>query len=82
MAQYLVQSGYTVTSGLAQGVDKQAHLGALSQLSVLSGRTVGVMGTGINVCYPRNHNALFAQIIKDGGCLIGSLHVAFTRDFC
>lgn len=73
LAQYLVQSGYTVTSGLAQGVDKQAHLGALSQLPVLSGRTVGVMGTGIDVCYPRNHNALFAQIIKDGGCLISEL---------
>ncbi|WP_114800998.1 DNA-processing protein DprA [Moraxella canis] len=73
LAQYLVQSGYTVTSGLAQGVDKQAHLGALSQLPALSGRTVGVMGTGIDVCYPRNHNALFAQIIEDGGCLVSEL---------
>ncbi|MFC0819946.1 DNA-processing protein DprA [Moraxella marmotae] len=73
LAQYLVQSGYTITSGLAQGVDRQAHLGALAQLPSMAGRTVGVMGTGIDVCYPRNHNALFAQIVQDGGCLITEL---------
>ena len=67
MAEYLTHQGLTVTSGLASGIDKAAHLGAL-----LNGRgqTVGVMGTGINVCYPKNQNALYAQIINDGGCLI------------
>lgn len=73
LAQYLVQAGFVVTSGLAQGVDRQAHLGALAQLPALSGRTIGVMGTGIDVCYPRNHTALFAQIVADGGCLISEL---------
>lgn len=73
MAQYLVQAGFVVTSGLAQGVDRQAHLGALAQLPALSGRTIGVMGTGIDVCYPRNHTALFAQIVAEGGCLISEL---------
>ena len=73
LAQYLVQAGFTITSGLAQGVDRQAHLGALTQSSELLGRTVGVMGTGIDVCYPRNHHALFAKIIADGGCLISEL---------
>lgn len=73
LAQYLVQSGYVVTSGLAQGVDKQAHLGAMAQIPALFGMTVGVMGTGIDVCYPKNHNALFLQIIKNGGCLITEL---------
>lgn len=72
MAQYLVQSGFSVTSGLAQGVDRAAHLGALEQL-VCFGRTIGVMGTGIDVCYPKNHNALFAQIIQEGGVLITEL---------
>ena len=62
-----------MTSGLAQGVDRQAHLGALAQLPALSGRTIGVMGTGIDVCYPRNHTALFAQIVAEGGCLISEL---------
>lgn len=73
LAQYLVQAGFVVTSGLAQGVDRQAHLGALAQLPALSGRTIGVMGTGIDVCYPRNHTALFAQIVAEGGCLISEL---------
>lgn len=72
LAQYLVQAGFTITSGLAQGVDRQAHLGALAQSDLL-GRTVGVMGTGIDVCYPKNHHALFAKIIAEGGCLVSEL---------
>ncbi len=74
MAQYLAQMGYVVTSGLAQGVDFHAHKGALTQADdLLKGRTVGVMGTGIDVCYPRHHNSLFQQIIDEGGCLISEL---------
>lgn len=70
LAQYFAHHGHTVTSGLAGGVDKQAHLGALS---VGAGQTVGVLGTGIDVCYPKNHHALYAQIVKDGGCLVSEL---------
>lgn len=70
MAQYLTYHNLTIASGLAGGVDKSAHLGALSSGM---GQTVGVLGTGIDVCYPKNHNALYAQIIHDGGCLISEL---------
>ena len=74
MAQYLAQIGYVITSGLAMGVDKRAHLGALSQTDPeCQGRTIGVMGTGINVCYPNHHDALFAHIIEQGGCIISEL---------
>lgn len=74
MAQYLAQSGYIITSGLAMGVDKRAHLGALTQEdSAYQGRTVGVMGTGIDVHYPNHHDKLFAQIIEQGGCIISEL---------
>ncbi len=74
MAQYLAQVGYVVTSGLAMGVDKRAHLGALEQTdSDYQGRTIGVMGTGIDVCYPNHHDPLFSQIIEQGGCLISEL---------
>ncbi len=74
MAQYLAQMGYIITSGLAQGVDYHAHKGALTQAdNLLKGRTIGVMGTGIDVCYPRHNNSLFQQIIDDGGCLISEL---------
>ena len=74
MAQYLAQVGYVITSGLAIGVDKCAHLGALTQAHVEhQGRTIGVMGTGIDVCYPTHHEQLFSQIIAQGGCLVSEL---------
>ena len=74
MAQYLAQVGYVITSGLAVGVDKCAHLGALTQDHVEhQGRTIGVMGTGIDVCYPTHHEPLFTQIIEQGGCLVSEL---------
>ncbi|MDY3305939.1 DNA-processing protein DprA [Psychrobacter sanguinis] len=73
MAQYLAKTGYIITSGLAQGVDAQAHLGALAQNSEQSGRTIGVMGTGIDVYYPVPHRALFERIINEGGCIISEL---------
>ena len=74
MAQYLAQAGYVITSGLAMGVDKRAHLGALAQTDAdYQGRTIGVMGTGIDVYYPNHHDKLFAQIIDQGGCIISEL---------
>ena len=74
MAQYLAQAGYIITSGLAMGVDKRAHLGALAQVDAeYQGRTVGVMGTGIDVNYPNHHDKLFSQIIEQGGCIISEL---------
>ena len=74
IAQYLAQAGYIITSGLAMGVDKRAHLGALAQANAeYQGRTIGVMGTGIEVNYPNHHDKLFAQIIEQGGCIISEL---------
>ena len=74
MAQYLAQAGYIITSGLAMGVDKRAHLGALAQVDAeYQGRTVGVMGTGIDVNYPNHYDKLFNQIIDQGGCIISEL---------
>ena len=74
MAQYLAQAGYIITSGLALGVDKRAHLGALAQSDAeYQGRTVGVMGTGIDVNYPNHHDELFSQIIDQGGCIVSEL---------
>ena len=74
MAQYLAQAGYIITSGLAMGVDKRAHLGALAQVDTeYQGRTIGVMGTGIDVNYPNHHDKLFSQIIDQGGCIISEL---------
>lgn len=77
MAQYLAEAGYVITSGLAVGVDRYAHLGALAAADndehSGKGRTIGVMGTGIEVYYPKHHERLFAQIVDQGGCLISEL---------
>lgn len=74
MAQYLVQAGYVITSGLALGVDSFAHRGALTQTDPeFLGQTVGVMGTGVDVCYPPQNQGLFFDIIQSGGCLVTEL---------
>ncbi len=52
-----------VVSGLARGIDGQAHLGALEA----GGRSVAVLGTGCDVCYPPEHSGLFGRILGQGG---------------
>ncbi len=62
LAQQLVQAGLTVVSGLAEGIDGQAHAGALAA----AGRTVAVLGCGVDVVYPRFHSRLYEQIQAHG----------------
>ena len=57
----LAASGITVVSGLARGVDSAAHRGALR-----SGRTIAVLGSGIDRIYPREHATLADAIARDG----------------
>ena len=57
-------SGWTVTSGLAAGIDAAAHAGALAR-----GRTLAVVGTGLDRCYPPR-NAGLAATIAEGGLLV------------
>ncbi len=54
-------AGLTVVSGLARGVDGSAHRGALQ-----AGRTVAVLGTGVDVCYPSEHRELAGGIVAAG----------------
>ena len=61
-AHALAVSGLGVVSGLAAGVDTEAHTGALAG----DGRTVAVLGTGPDVPYPRANTALHARIVKSG----------------
>ncbi|MCH8497702.1 MAG: DNA-processing protein DprA [Marinobacter sp.] len=61
-AAALVTQGYTVTSGLALGVDGAAHRGALTA----QGATIAVTGTGLDVSYPRPHAGLAAEIGEQG----------------
>lgn len=58
----LTDLGYTVTSGLALGIDGFSHQGALEN----SGYTIAVLGTGLNNVYPKRHAKLAQEIIENG----------------
>ena len=66
IARDLAQRGVTVISGFARGIDAAAHRGALEA----GGRTVAVLGTGIDECYPRDNRRLAAEILEKGGALV------------
>ena len=58
----LVRNGFGIVSGLADGIDTQAHLSCLEA----GGRTVAVLGTGVDIVYPRRNQELYSQILKQG----------------
>jgi len=62
LTQTLVQAGFTIVSGLAEGIDTIAHQTCLQA----GGRTLGVMGTGVNKIYPRKNIELAKQILDHG----------------
>ena len=64
-AKELAQYGVQVISGLARGVDGQAHRGALEA----KGKTLGVIGNGVDICYPKENYSLFEQLKESGGIL-------------
>lgn len=66
VARTLVEAGYMVLSGLARGIDRAAHEATLDA----GGRTVAVMGTGIDRMYPAEHKQLAERIVASGGALI------------
>jgi DNA processing protein len=63
LSAYLASNGITVISGLARGVDALAHQTALKA----GGRTIGVLGSGVDKIYPPEHRQLAEQMMKSGG---------------
>ena len=65
LAHDLAQRQLVVASGLARGVDSAAHRGALEA----KGKTVAVLGSGLNVIYPRENKKLADEIAKSGAVI-------------
>ncbi len=65
LSQGLASLGFTVVSGMARGIDGQAHAAALAS----GGRTVAVMGSGVDVIYPPEHKELYGEICRRGAIL-------------
>lgn len=62
MAEELSRSDVCIVSGMARGIDGQAHEGALKG----AGSTIAVLGCGIDVIYPREHTLLYRKIAEQG----------------
>jgi len=67
----LAAKGFTVVSGLARGIDGEAHQGALDA----HGKTLAVLGCGVDIIYPAEHRKLADAILAGGGALISELPI-------
>lgn len=64
-ARFLGKAGVQIISGLARGIDTAAHEGALS----VGAQTFGVLGCGVDICYPASNRKLFEKMKTEGGIL-------------
>ncbi len=67
LARELAIRGFVIVSGMARGIDEAAHKGALE-----GGETVAVLGTGVDVCYPKQNQRLY-DTIPHQGCIVSEL---------
>lgn len=77
-AHYMAERGFAITSGLALGIDAAAHRGALRA----GGKTIAVMGTGIDLVYPSRHRQLAQDIINSGGALVSEFPLGTASHAC
>ena len=64
----LVNKEINIISGLAIGIDSYAHMGAL--IASEKGKTIAVLGSGIDEIYPKENTELARKIIQTGGCIV------------
>jgi len=65
MGRDLAKRGLAIVSGLARGVDAIAHQGT----TAAGGRAIGVLGTGIDVCYPKENRKLYEKVLERGAII-------------
>lgn len=72
LARDLAANGVCVVSGLARGIDTAAHRGAIAG----KGRTIAVLGTGIDQVYPKENARLVENILEAGGAVVSQFPLA------
>ncbi|MCR5517035.1 MAG: DNA-processing protein DprA [Lachnospiraceae bacterium] len=65
LARELSLGGITIISGMARGIDSEAHKGALSA----DGTTIAILGCGADICYPRENISIYNSILKKGAII-------------
>lgn len=73
---YLAKNNVNVISGLAMGIDSYAHIGAI----YAKGKTIAVLGDGVDRIYPRENIAIAEKIIEYGGCIVSEYPVGSPID--
>lgn len=62
----LAKQNVTIVSGLARGIDSYSHIGALKA----NGKTIAVIGSGLDIIYPKENEQLAKKIVEQGGTII------------
>jgi DNA processing protein len=65
LGRELAARGLVVVSGMARGIDAIGHQGAME----VHGRAIGVLGTGIDVCYPKENKKLYEKVLERGAII-------------
>lgn len=75
MARELAKLGFCIVSGMARGIDYEAHMGALE----VGGKSVAVLGNGLDIIYPSEHLELYKNL-RDQGCVISEFTIGRSAD--
>jgi DNA processing protein len=65
LGRELAARGLVIVSGMARGIDAVGHQGAMDA----NGRAIGVLGTGIDVCYPKENKKLYEKVLERGAII-------------
>ena len=65
LGREIAARGLVVVSGMARGVDAISHQGAMA----VNGRAIGVLGTGVDVCYPKENKKLYEKVLERGAII-------------
>jgi DNA processing protein len=65
LGREIAARGVVVASGMARGIDAIAHQGTMA----VNGRAIGVLGTGVDVCYPKENKKLYEKVLERGALI-------------